>query len=48
MAVNLMMIAHYYNISVVPSDYEIAFNPFPTSAPNKKLKFRIDERRNGF
>ena len=48
MAVNLMLITHYFNISVVPSDYEIAFNPFPTSAPNKKLKFRIDERRNGF
>lgn len=48
MSVNLMLIAHYFNISVVPSDYEIAFNPFPTSAPNKKLKFRIDERRNGF
>ena len=48
MAVNLMLITHYFNISIVPSDYEIAFNPFPTSAPNKKLKFRIDERRNGF
>lgn len=48
MAVNLLLIAYYFKISVVPSDYEMAFNPFPTSAPNRKLKFRIDERRNGF
>ena len=48
MAVNLLLIAHYFNISVVPSDYEIGFNPFPTAAPNKKLKFRIEKRRNGF
>ena len=48
MAVNLLLIAHYFDISVVPSDYEIGFNPFPTAAPNRKLKFRIDQRRNGF
>ena len=48
MAVNLLLIAHYFNISVEPSDYEMGFNPFPTAAPNRKLKFRIDERRNGF
>ena len=48
MAVNLLLIAHNFNISVVPSDYEMGFNPFPTAAPNRKLKFRIDERRNGF
>ena len=48
MAINLLLIAHYFNISVLPSDYEIGFNPFPTAAPNKKLKFRIDKRRNGF
>ena len=48
MAVNLLLIAHYFNISVEPSDYEMGFNPFPTAAPNRKLKFRIDERRNEF
>ena len=48
MAVNLLLIAHNFNISVVPSDYEIGFNPFPTAAPNRKLKFRIDERRSEF
>ena len=48
MAVNLLLIARYFNISVVPPDYEIGFNPFPTAAPNRKLKFRIDERRAAF
>ena len=48
MAVNLLLIAHHFDISVAPSDYEIGFNPFPTAAPNKKLKFRIDRRRNRF
>ncbi len=48
MAVNLLLIAHYFNISVTPANYEIGFNPFPTAAPNKKVKIRIDERRNGF
>ena len=48
MAVNLLLIARHFNLSVVPPDYEIGFNPFPTAAPNRKLKFRIDERRTGF
>ncbi len=48
MAVNLLLIAHRFDISVAPSDYEMGFNPFPTAAPNKKLKFRIDRRRNRF
>ena len=48
MAVNLLLIAHYFDISVAPSDYKIGLNPFPTAAPNKKLKFRIDARRNDF
>ena len=48
MAVNLLLIAYYFDISVTPANYEIGFNPFPTAAPNKKVKFRIDERRNGF
>ena len=48
MAINLLFIAHYFDISVVPSDYEMAFNPFPTSAPNSKLRFRITKRRHNF
>ncbi len=48
MAVNLLLIAHCFNLGVVPSGYQIGFNPFPTAAPIRKLKFRVDKRRNGF
>ena len=48
MAINLLFIAHYFDINVVPSDYEMAFNPFPTSAPNSKLRFAITKRRHSF
>ena len=45
MTINLLFIAYYFDISIVPSGHEMAFNPFPTSAPNKKFRIRIDERR---
>ena len=45
MTVNMMMIAHYFTISVSPSDYELRFNPVPSMKPTKKLKFHIAEQR---
>lgn len=48
MAINLLLIAYHFDISVVPSDYEMGFNPFPTSAPNSKFRFTIDKRRHDF
>lgn len=48
MTINLLLIAYYFDISVVPSDYEMRFNPFPTSAPNSKFRFTIDKRRHDF
>ena len=48
MAINLLFIAHYFDISVVPSDYEMGFNPFPTSAPSSKFRFTITKRRHRF
>ncbi len=45
MTVNMMMIAHYFTISVAPSDYELRFNPVPSMKPTKKLKFHIAEQR---
>ena len=48
MAINLLLIAYHFDISVVPQDYEMGFNPFPTSAPNSKFRFAIDKRRHGF
>ena len=46
MTVNIMLIAYHLKLDVVPADYQLGFNPFPTSAPNKKLKFRVARIRN--
>ena len=46
MAVNVLLIAHHLKLEVMPEDYKLGFNPFPTSSPNKKLKFRVAEVRN--
>ena len=45
-AVNLLLIAHHVRLEIVPANYKLAMNPFPTSAPNRKLKFRVAEVRN--
>ena len=41
MVVNLLLIAHHFTIGLHPTDYKIGYNPFPTSSPNKKLRFEI-------
>lgn len=46
MVVNLLMIAHHVRLEIVPADYRLGINPFPTAAPDKKLKFRVAEVRN--
>ena len=46
MAVNILLIAYHLKLDVVPAGYKLAFNPFPTSSPNKKLKFRVAQIRN--
>ena len=45
LAVNVLMVAHYFNIEVDPADYKLRFNPVPSMKPSKKLKFRIAEQR---
>ena len=45
LAVSVLMVAHYFNIEVVPADYKLKFSPLPSMKPHKKLKFRIAERR---
>ena len=45
-AVNLMLIAHHVKLEIVPENYRLGINPFPTSAPDRKLKFRVTEIRN--
>ena len=43
--INLLMIAHYFDLEVVPRNYRLQLNPFPTNAPRKKLKFLVKARR---
>lgn len=46
MTVNLLLIAHHLKLEVTPETYQVGMNPFPTSAPNRKMKFRVAEIRN--
>ena len=41
MAVNVLLIAYHLKLEVLPEDYKLVINPFPTAAPSKKLKFRV-------
>ena len=43
MAVNLLLIAYHAKLEMVPASYTLGINPFPTAAPDRKLKFRVAE-----
>ena len=45
LAVNVLMIAHYFTLEVSPANYTLRFDPLPSMKPSKKLKFRIAEQR---
>ena len=45
LAVNLLMIAHYFKLEVWPAKFKFRINPFPSQSPSKKLKYRIAARR---
>ena len=45
LAVNVLMVAHYFNIKVFPPNYNLKFSPLPSMKPSKKLKFDIVEQR---
>ena len=44
-AVNLLIIAYHMKLEMAPANHKLRINPFPTSAPSKKLKFRVAEIR---
>ena len=46
MVVNLLVIAHHLELQMLPENYKMRINPFPTAAPSKKLKFRVSRVRN--
>ncbi|MDE0144656.1 MAG: cytochrome P450 [Nitrospira sp.] len=45
LAVNLLMVAHYFTLELSPANYKLRFNPFPSMSPSKRMKFRIAEQR---
>ena len=45
LAVNVLMVAHYFTIEVSPANFKLRFDPLPSMKPSKKLKFRIAEQR---
>ena len=44
-AVNLLMLTHYFRFEMADPNYRLRINPFPTLAPNKKLKIVVAEKR---
>ena len=45
LAVNVLMVAHYFTLKVSPENYKLKLNPLPSLKPNSKLKFLIAEQR---
>ena len=45
MAVNLLLLAHHYDIEVSPKSDKLKIDAFPSLSLNKKLKFRVSGRR---
>ena len=45
LAINVLMLAHYFTIEVSPANYKLRFSPIPSMKPSKKLKFVISEQR---
>lgn len=46
LAVNVLLMVYHFRMELLPKDSELKINPFPSSAPRKKIKFRIAEIRN--
>ena len=47
LTINMLMIAHYFRLEVVPKRFrhKLTFSPFPSNKPSGKLKFVIAEQR---
>ncbi len=45
LAINLLMLAHYFTFELWSPDYELRIKSLPSMSPGKKLKFVIAERR---
>ncbi|MCY3576360.1 MAG: cytochrome P450 [bacterium] len=45
LAINLLMMVHYYELEIAPKRYKLKISPFPSMSPNKKLKFLVAKKR---
>ncbi len=45
MAINVLMIAHYFTLEVSPANYELRFSPLPSMKPSKTLQFHVAEQK---
>ena len=46
MAANLLLIAHHFELELVPADYKLKLSPLPKICPDKKFRFRVKRIRN--
>ena len=46
MTVNVLLIAYHLRLEVTPANYKMRMNPFPTSSPDRRMKFRVAEVTN--
>ena len=45
LAINVLMLAYYFDVKESPEDFKLKINPFPSLKPSKKLKYRLAARR---
>jgi cytochrome P450 len=45
LALNLLLLAHYFRLELPSPDYKLRINSFPSMSPSKKLNFVIAEQR---
>ncbi|WP_419854954.1 cytochrome P450 [Candidatus Poriferisodalis sp.] len=45
LTLNLLMVAHYFELQMKPTNYRLKIDAFPSLSPNGKLKFTIAKQR---
>ena len=45
LAINVLMLAHYFEVRVSPENFKLKINPFPSLSPSKKLNYHLAARR---
>ena len=42
LAVNVLLVAYHLDLRLASRNYQLGINPFPTSAPDRKMRFQVD------